>query len=72
MTPNGADYVLIEVTSVPETNNETIVTLLKVYNMNGQLVAKEHTDELSPGIYIFQGLTQNGKLIQQKRIIAKP
>lgn len=72
LTPNGADYVLVEVTSVPETNDETIVTLLKVYNMNGQLVAKEHTDELSPGIYIFQGLTQNGKLIQQKRIIAKP
>ena len=72
LTPNGADYVLVEVTSVPENTEETIVTLLNVYNMNGQLVKTACTDELSPGMYIFQGLTENGKLVNQKRIITKP
>ena len=71
LTPEGADYVLIEVTSVPEDSDETIVTLMKVYNMKGQLIEK-NPDELSPGIYIFQGITQNGKFVNQKRIITKP
>jgi hypothetical protein len=70
LTSNGADYVLIEVTSVPEDTEETIVTLLKVYNMKGQRI--DSTNELAPGMYIFQGLTQSGKLIHQKRIITKP
>lgn len=72
LTPEGADYVLVEVTSVPEENDDTIVTLLNVYNMNGQLVKTENTEQLSPGVYILQGLTQNGKLIYKKRIITKP
>ena len=63
LTPNGADYVLIEVTSVPEDTDETIVTLLKVYNINGQVVKTDSMDNLAPGMYIFQGLTQSGKLV---------
>lgn len=65
-TPTGEDYVTVEVTSVPEHATETIVSTLKVYTMTGQLVSNAHREELSTGVYIIQGLTQDGRLIHKK------
>lgn len=69
MTSSGDDYVFIEVTSIPENNDEAIVTLLKVYNMNGQQIRINNADELSPGVYILQGLTPSGKLVSRKVVM---
>ncbi len=69
LTENGDDYVLITVTAVPENTAEEIVTVTKVYNMNGQLIYNANLEELSHGVYIVQGLTSDGKLITQKMVI---
>ena len=68
LTPSGEDYVHVEVTSVSENSNEAIVTLLKAFNMSGQLIKTNSIEELQPGMYILQGLTQDGRLVNQKII----
>ncbi|MBR4147152.1 MAG: T9SS type A sorting domain-containing protein [Bacteroidales bacterium] len=68
LTPSGDNYVHVDVTSIAENTSEAIVTLLKVYNMSGQLVKINNVEELQPGLYILQGLTQDGKLVNQKII----
>ena len=65
-TPTGEDFISIEVTSVQENPRETIVKVLKVYNMNGQLILNDNMETLSKGIYIIQGLTESGQLVTRK------
>ena len=70
LTPDGEDYIIIEVTSVPENDNENeIVTLLKTYSASGQVIRNASTAELSPGVYIIQGFTSTGKLVTKKVIL---
>ena len=66
LTPDGEDYLFIEVTSVPEYADENIVTIVKVYNLNGQLLRGNNLDELPTGIYLIQGLTKKGKTVTRK------
>lgn len=68
-TPNGEDYLLIEVTMIPEDTDHEIVTLIKVYTINGQMIRNVNLEELCPGIYILQGLSSEGKLITKKTVI---
>ena len=68
MAVKTVPYVHVEVTSVSENSNEAIVTLLKAFNMSGQLIKTNSIEELQPGMYILQGLTQDGRLINQKII----
>ena len=70
-TPDGADFVSIEVTSVPENNEEAIVTVLNVYTMNGQRVQSNRLETLSKGIYLLEGLTSDGKRIHRKIAITE-
>jgi hypothetical protein len=70
LTPDGEDYIIIEVTSVPEIDSENIiVTVLKIYSTNGQVIRKANFGELSSGVYIIQGLTSTGKLVTKKVIV---
>ncbi len=70
LTPDGEDYIIIEVTAVTENETENqIVTLLKIYSANGQVIRNANIGELSPGIYIIQGLTEEGKLVTRKAMI---
>ena len=69
LTATGDDYVLIEVTSTPEYSNEEIVTVTKVYTINGQLIRNTNLEELSHGIYIIQGLSSDGKLVTRKMVV---
>ena len=69
MTPDNDNYLLIEVTSVPENIDEEIVTVMKVYNMNGQLVKQSQLENLSRGVYIMQGMTASGKLVSWKVVV---
>lgn len=66
LTANGDDYLLIEVTSVPENEYEEIVNITAVYNINGQTVNSNNINELSQGIYIIKGITQSGKTVVRK------
>ena len=69
LTPDGQDNVLIEVTGVEEIVDVDIVTVLNVYNMNGQCIPLSDIDELNTGVYIIQGLSRQGKLMTQKAVI---
>ena len=70
LTPDGEDYIIIEVTSVSENNSENeIITVLKIYSTNGQVIRKANFGELSPGVYIVQGLTSTGKLVTKKVVL---
>lgn len=69
LTPTGENYVFVEVTSTVENAEEKIVTVTKVIALNGQLISSANMDELSPGVYILQGLTEDGKLVSRKVVV---
>ena len=69
LTETGDDYVFISVTSIPENTNEEIVTVTKVYTLNGQSIRNANLEELSHGVYLVQGLTSDGKLVTKKMMI---
>ena len=69
LTPEGEDHVTIEVTGIEENNNSRIVNVLNVYNMKGQHIKVNDMNELNTGVYIIQGLTEDGRLVSQKTII---
>ena len=69
LTGSGDDYLLITVTSVPENEMEEIVNVTKIYTMSGQLLHNVNPEELSQGVYILQGLTASGKLVNRKIMV---
>ena len=70
LTPDGEDFIIIEVTSVPDNESENkIVTLLKIFSASGQVIGNTNIGELSPGVYIFQGLTTTGKFVTKKVLV---
>lgn len=72
LTPDGEDYIIIEMTSVPENDNDgEIVTLLNIYSAHGQLIHNANMGELSSGVYIVQGLTATGKFVTKKVVVNK-
>ena len=68
-TPEGDDTVFVEVTNTDENSCEAISKILKIYTMNGQIINTPNVQQLRPGVYILQGLTSNGKLVNQKIVI---
>jgi hypothetical protein len=71
LTPAGEDHISIYITGIQEDENEEIVTVIQVYNMNGQRVSCTDMQALSNGIYILQGLTQDGKMVSRKVVVNK-
>lgn len=69
LTPDGEDYVSINVTGIEENLDDEIVTILKIFNANGQSLQVKDLNELNTGIYILQGMTQSGKLVTRKLVI---
>ena len=69
ITVDGQNYLLLQVTSAEEAFAEEIVTVTKIYTMNGQLIRNAKVEELSNGIYIVQGLTSSGKLVSRKVVV---
>ena len=70
LTPEGENFIIIEVTSVAEdVNDKEIVTLLNIFSTNGQLIRNAKLDELSAGVYIVQGLNASGKLVTKKVVV---
>ena len=66
LTPEGEDYIVIEVTTVPENEYEEIVDVIAIYNLKGQLVNTKDINELAHGVYAIIGTTESGKTIVKK------
>jgi len=45
--------------------------VMNIYNMQGQRIKTNSLDDLSTGVYILQGLTENGQMVSQKVVINK-
>ena len=71
LTPDGEYHVYIEVTGLEENSNDVIVNVLNVFNMKGQRITVNDMDELSTGVYILQGLTEDGRLVSRKVMVNK-
>lgn len=69
LTPDGQDFVFVEVTGIPENTDEEIVTVTNIYNAKGQALANKSLEELATGFYIVQGLTKDGKTVTRKIVV---
>jgi hypothetical protein len=69
LTPDGENYVMIEVTGIDENTSDEIITLVNIYNMQGQILKAVNLDELSTGVYILQGLTEDGRMVSCKIVV---
>ena len=66
LTPNGEDNVVVLVTGIDEDSESEIVTVMNLYNMQGQCLGIKDVNELNTGVYILQGLTKDGRLVSRK------
>ena len=66
LTPDGEIFVYIEVTGIEESSNDEIVTVTRIYTMSGQCLKHNNVKELSNGMYILQGLTKDGQMVNRK------
>ena len=66
LTASGDDYILINVSNVPENVYEKITTVKAVYNLAGQRLNCSDLNDLPDGVYIVQGVTDSGKTVTQK------
>ncbi|HOG20274.1 MAG TPA: hypothetical protein PKW37_07525 [Salinivirgaceae bacterium] len=73
LTPAGEDYIIVAVTSIEDEVqvNDQIVTIERIYNISGQCLNHNNLDELGNGIYILQGVTEDGKLVSRKIVVVK-
>lgn len=69
LTPDGEDFLLIEITGIGEHCIGEMVSVLKIYTLTGQQLKHNNINELSNGVYILQGLTQDGQVISQKVVV---
>ena len=69
LTPDGENYVYIEVTGIEENTNDVIVNVLNVFNMKGQRISINDINELNTGIFILQGLTEDGRMVSRKIVV---
>lgn len=69
LTPEGENYVYVMVTGVEDNVNDEIVTPVSIYTMTGQRINATSLDELGNGIYVIQGLTQDGRMTSRKMVV---
>ena len=67
LTPTGDSFLTIEVTGLEEQPSNSLIKVLSIYNMKGQRVEANDISELPIGIYIIQGLTEDGRLVCEKK-----
>lgn len=56
-------------TGIEEWTNDVVVNILQVFNILGQPMNVKNLNELNTGIYIIQGLTEDGRLVNKKVFI---
>ena len=69
LTPTSEDHIAIEVTGIEENTPSRIIKVLSIYNMKGQRVEANDTSELPTGIHIIHGLTEDGRLVREKKTL---
>ena len=70
-TPEGENYVYIEVTGIEENSHDEIISVTRIYTMNGQCLKHSDPTTLCNGVYLLQGLTEDGRLVSKKLIVNK-
>jgi hypothetical protein len=48
-----------------------IINIERIYNVNGQLMQSTNLNELNTGVYIIQGTTESGKIVNKKTVVVK-
>ena len=71
LTPDGENYVIVEVTGIDENTTDEIVTVVNIYNMRGQMLNTLDLNALANGVYILQGLTNDGRLVSRKVVLER-
>ena len=71
LTPDGENFVYIEVTGIEENSNEEIATVTRIYTMNGQCLMHNNVSDLSNGVYVLQGITSDGQTVSRKIVVNK-
>ena len=71
LTPTGENQIIIDVTGIDENMSEEMVSIVRIYTMSGQCLKHNNTHELSSGLYILQGLTEDGRWVNRKVVINK-
>ncbi|MBO7074094.1 MAG: T9SS type A sorting domain-containing protein [Bacteroidales bacterium] len=51
--------------------DEEIITIVKIFNVNGQVMQCNDLNELNTGVYIIQGTTESGKMVNKKIVVVK-
>lgn len=69
LTPDGEDHVVVNITNIEENTNDEMISILRIFNANGQSLQCKSLDELGAGLYILQGLTQDGRLVSKKMVV---
>jgi hypothetical protein len=65
-TPDGQDHVSVTVTAISEASEAPMTTILGIYTLTGQRLQADRLETLSPGVYVLEGLTADGKRIHHK------
>ncbi len=71
LTPDGEDRIEIYVTGIEENSDSEMVTILRVFNANGQAMSCKSLETLNPGLYIIQGLNKDGQMVSKKMVIER-
>ena len=71
LTPDGENFVYIEVTGIEENSNDEIVTVTRIYTMNGQCLMHNNVSDLSNSVYVLQGITSDGQTVSRKIVVNK-
>ncbi len=69
LTPDGEDYVIVQVTGIEENLDDGIMTIVKIFNANGQSLQVKDLNELNTGLYILQGMTKDGRTVSKKVVV---
>lgn len=69
LTINGENIITIEITDIEEITNSEIINLLNIYSLKGQRMKVNDINELNAGIYIIQGLSEDGRLMSRKVMV---
>lgn len=65
----GEDYILISITGIGEHNLGEMTSVLRIFTTTGQCLKHNNVNKLSNGVYILQGLTQDGQPVSQKVVV---
>ena len=52
-------------------DEEEIVNVVRIFNVNGQVIQCNDLNQLNTGVYIIQGKTESGKIVNKKIVLTK-